>query len=394
MSPRKRSSPFPTNFSKLKREPVPTFFTLLVDHDRPDRQPELRAVTEPSFTDCQCTCEKGVRRFDPEMYVISDGVFALSIMCSSKAATRKAVGFYERIWRLGPPTQTTSRQATLKPLIWKFAKICEHKKILSKVFERRHHFVPYPIIPRCRVDHDGVPLMESDSDLDEKDEKPDEPIILKCQSIFAYTTNINHALIERLEQKLPRNPRNGTSERPGYIYILKSSRIPKMLKIGVTTKDPAVRREQWDRCYPTIQLHAYTSLVPHARLVEDLIHTELLVQGYKEDCSTCKGSKARARSHTEWFKVTEQLAEQVVLRWGKWMGSRPYHPDDRTLAKTWVARLQKAEEKGFRPGVDHILCTEDTWQTFTDMRRPKGGRDDSGAVELTICKKRESPFLD
>jgi hypothetical protein len=167
-----------------------------------------------------------------------------------------------------------------------------------------------------------------------------------------------------------------------------------MLKIGVTTKHPAVRREQWGRCYPAIQLHAYTSQVPYARLVENVIHIELLAQRYTEDCGTCTGTKTRKRSHTEWFKVAEQLAEQVVLRWAKWMGSRPYHTDTRELSRIWVDRLQKAREKGYRPGVDHILCKENTWQNFTDMRRPKGVRDDSGVIELIRCVKKKSPFSD
>jgi hypothetical protein len=105
-----------------------------------------------------------------------------------------------------------------------------------------------------------------------------------------------------------------------------------------------------------------------------------------EDCSSCKGNKVRARSHTEWSKVTEQLAEQVVLRWAKWMGSRPFHADTRKLSQTWADRLKKAREKGYKPGIDHIQSRETTWQNFTDMRRPKGGKDDSGAIELFKCK--------
>jgi hypothetical protein len=111
-----------------------------------------------------------------------------------------------------------------------------------------------------------------------------------------------------------------------------------------------------------------------------------------EECNNCKGDKPRAHFHTEWFKVTEQLAEQAIIRWAKWMGSRPYHTETRSLSLTWADRLKKAREKGYRPGVDHILCKEDTWQNFTDMRRPKGARDDSGAVELIRCENEKSPF--
>ncbi len=234
--------------------------------------------------------------------------------------------------------------------------------------------------------------MQADSDSDAENEEPDRCAFSNEQALYPWTTIINNALVEKLEQKLPRNPRGPTSEMAGYIYLLKSHRIAGMLKIGVTTKNPAVRREQWDRCYPSIQLHAYTSLVPHARLVEHLIHTELLAQRYKEDCSSCKGSKARARSHTEWFKVTESLAEQTVIRWAKWMGSRPFHTDTRMLSLAWRNRLHKARENAYRPAVDHFLSTENTWQHFTDMPRSKDARDDSGVVELIRCTVGNSPF--
>jgi hypothetical protein len=208
---------------------------------------------------------------------------------------------------------------------------------------------PYPIIPRSWLDDDGFPLMESDLDSDNEDENPDEPVIPDIQATFPYNTVINNALMEKIGHKLPRDPKKPPNEMPGHIYILKSSRIPDILKISVTNNDPAVRRHQWDRCYPTIQLHAHTSQVPYAKLVESLNHTELLAQRYVEDCNNCREGKIRARSHTKWFKVAEQLAEQVVMRWARWMGSRPYHPDTRELSLVWVRRLKKALEKGYRP---------------------------------------------
>jgi hypothetical protein len=86
---------------------------------------------------------------------------------------------------------------------------------------------------------------------------------------------INDELIAKLLQKLPRSRKVPTSEMSWYIYILENPRIPGYLKIGATTKDPVVRREQWDRYYPTIELHAYTSKVPYASLVEGIRHNDL-----------------------------------------------------------------------------------------------------------------------
>ena len=379
---------------RIKQKPVPTLLTLFVDQDRPASQPGLPAVTRYSLEDCECTCEKALRRFDPDpsKYVVSDGIFALSIICCTRAALERAVDAYKAIYNLGPSTQTTSRRVNLREQICGFANKCEHRKIV----ERPHHFVPYPIIPRCRMDCDGVPIMEIDSDSDsgEEDEKLDEFVNSSCQALFPYNSTINNALIKKLCQKLPRSPAGPESEMEGHIYILKSVLMPDMVKIGVTTKDPDVRREQWHRCYPTIKLLAYTSRVVYAKLVESLIHTELLAQRYMEECSTCKDKKARPRSHTEWFRVTEELARQAVIRWAKWMGTRPYHTDTRMLSLTWHKRLQRFQERGYRPGVDHIPCKEKTWQDFTDMRRPTGTRDGSGAIKLITHNNGMSPFSD
>jgi hypothetical protein len=113
MSPRKPVNPVSVELKKLKREPVPTFFTLLVDQDKPNSQPELKFVADNSFADCECSCEAALQRFNPEKEVISDTVFAVSIMCSTRAAVKRAVNAYEEIFKLEPPTQTTDRQ---KPL--------------------------------------------------------------------------------------------------------------------------------------------------------------------------------------------------------------------------------------------------------------------------------------
>jgi T5orf172 domain len=131
------------------------------------------------------------------------------------------------------------------------------------------------------VDSDGFPVTESNTDSDDfyeradkGDEEADAPVSANSPAINPRRT-INDKLIAKLLQKLPRSRRVPTSERSGYIYILKSPRTPGYLKIGVTTKDPVVRREQWDRCYSIIELHAYTSKVPYASFEERMIHNDL-----------------------------------------------------------------------------------------------------------------------
>ncbi len=128
MSPRK---PVPVDpelakLRKLKREPAPTFFTLLVDQDKPDRKPELRFITKPSFAGCECNCDHALKRFHPSRNVISDGVFSFSIMCSTKAGVKRIVGFYEEMGKLQSLMESTSRQGARKLLVFQFAEQCEH----------------------------------------------------------------------------------------------------------------------------------------------------------------------------------------------------------------------------------------------------------------------------
>jgi hypothetical protein len=148
MRPKKPVDPVSDKLRKLKKNPVSTYFTLLIDHDRPDSQPKLQFVTQDRFADCKCSCEKAKQRFEPSKHVISDVIFALSIMCSTHAVVTRVVREYEKIRKLKSPTQTKSRQVALKPLIIHFARTCEHRKILRKVVERPHHFVAYSMVLR------------------------------------------------------------------------------------------------------------------------------------------------------------------------------------------------------------------------------------------------------
>ena len=380
---------------KLEKEPAPTTLTLFVDQDRLNSLPGRHAVTKHSLADRECSCEKALLRFKASNYSPSDGTFTLSVKCSTKAAMMRAFYVYNEIRRLGQPTQQNVKEPkTLRGLICEFAALCEHRKAMFRKPEPRPTFNPYPVIPRCRMDNEGVPILGSDLDSDGENDKPHQHIVPNGHALFAYNTVINDAFIEKLLQKLPRNRKDSTSENPGYIYILKSPQIPDYLKIGVTADDPAVRRKQWDRCYPEIQLHAHTSEIPNAKLVETLIHIELLAQRHTGHCSKCKGNKTHGRSRTERFRITEQLADQIIAPWARWMCSRPYQADTRTLSQTWVNRLEKVRGKGYRPGVDDLLFAGDTWSAFTDMRRTRGVLDESGAFKLTRCKDGKSPFSD
>jgi hypothetical protein len=89
MRPKKPIDPVSDKLRELEKKPVSTYFTLFIDQDRPDSQPKLQFITRHSFADCKCSCEKAKQRFEPSKYVISDVIFALSIMCSTHAVVTR-----------------------------------------------------------------------------------------------------------------------------------------------------------------------------------------------------------------------------------------------------------------------------------------------------------------
>ena len=90
----------------------------------------------------------------------------------------------------------------------------------------------------CRVNIDDDPRKDPDPGSDDEREEPEEGVYTNRHAIFAQTLDFDGALVHGLEQKLPQSTKHPPSQNSGYVYILKSTCIPNMLKISVTTTDP------------------------------------------------------------------------------------------------------------------------------------------------------------
>ncbi len=183
--------------------------------------------------------------------------------------------------------------------------------------------------------------------------------------------NIRKVLRQRVKPVSPRQKRFNL----GYVYIMATDCSPGFVKIGSSKENPYVRRKQLEECFQGIHVLANTKRpIPHAQKVEKLVHAELLSHSRWIDCSRC------GKEHREWFEISAELAEQVVFRWSAWMASSPCDPDG-NLNDIWSNRLQDRFIAKLVPAVDHIHSS-DSWQTWTDTRRPDGASDFSSLVSI------------
>ena len=108
--PREQANdPILAKLSKLKRNPVPTFFTLSVYQDRPGTQPELDIATKSDFVDYRCSYEKARPRASIHRNLSYQTISPLYQSCSTTAAVKRAVSIYQEFCKLELRDQTTSR---------------------------------------------------------------------------------------------------------------------------------------------------------------------------------------------------------------------------------------------------------------------------------------------
>ena len=122
----------------------------------------------------------------------------------------------------------------------------------------------------------------------------------------------------------------------GYVYILRSNLdfdALSMLKIGFSKYHPEHRAHELASCLPAPEIVAHTPLMPHAKRVESLIHTELVASRKVRACGQC-GS-----DHQEWFAISHADSREIVIRWSKWILRQPYI--DGKLSEEWQSYLQQ-----------------------------------------------------
>lgn len=344
---------------------IPTIIALIFDQDNeaPQAFPSLMTETQLDLSSADCNCKKALRRFHPEQNIISDGIFELRIICKSIASVTAAIRLQHE------HSDASAVQSRKLPEIRRFcfalAACCDcSKDIIVQV--KSPPASPEPIRDFERFDPQPGPPTVPNASLDRK--------------------RINKALAQCISKPLKRLMKEGT-QRPGHMYILSTPSMPNHLKIGYSRRHPQVRFQELTQCYKSATLVAFTSVIPQALRVEQLVHAELALQRYVDKCGKCN------TNHGKWFAVSRELAIQVIRRWAVWLACQPYE-DSGVLGTLWTGRLRPGLIVSLRPGVDHFTSREGTWQTWVDQRRVRGKMDYSDIVEITEPKEVKSPFVD
>ncbi|KAH7357554.1 hypothetical protein BKA66DRAFT_595273 [Pyrenochaeta sp. MPI-SDFR-AT-0127] len=132
----------------------------------------------------------------------------------------------------------------------------------------------------------------------------------------------------------PLNPNELKTHGMGYVYVLRdqmgASTIGE-LKIGFSKFHPEHRAHELARCLARPEVISHTPLLPHAKRLESIIHTELQAVRKIQPCPKCE------HNHQEWFIVSHLDSREVVFRWSRWILQRPYV--DGKLTDKWKAYL-------------------------------------------------------
>ncbi len=114
-------------------------------------------------------------------------------------------------------------------------------------------------------------------------------------------------------------------DKDGFIYIYWFPANLGHIKIGVTTRSPEKRLQEWknqcghepDLVYPILQEDMQR--VPHAFRVETIVQAELRkFQRLEVKCDVCH------KKHREWFEKSALDAIAAVRKWSAWVRNEPY----------------------------------------------------------------------
>ena len=130
----------------------------------------------------------------------------------------------------------------------------------------------------------------------------------------------------------------------GYVYILRATLdidALSVLKIGFSKYHPEHRAHELGSCLSGPEVVAHTPLIPHAKRVESLIHTELVANRKVRACGQC------GLDHGEWFTISHAESRKIVIRWSEWILRQPYI--DGKLSEEWQSYLQKQHFVSAKP---------------------------------------------
>jgi hypothetical protein len=130
-----------------------------------------------------------------------------------------------------------------------------------------------------------------------------------------------------LLRRILTKPLTARGSHTGYIYTYWSRPNFGLVKIGLTSREPRARIEQWERkckhkaesLIPEDQQHEFK--VQNVYRVEALVHAELRDVRRKE--VVCKGC---GRTHMEWFATNREHALRVIKKFVDAMKKDLYEP--------------------------------------------------------------------
>ncbi|KAK4888696.1 hypothetical protein LTR27_012435 [Elasticomyces elasticus] len=150
-------------------------------------------------------------------------------------------------------------------------------------------------------------------------------------------------------------PLDSDDVHDGYVYAYGVEGNDGFIKIGYTRRRIVERLHEWSfHCnrrtkllYPSnaaidpgatpsdasvAELGTPTTLVPHARRVEALCHAELDHRRIRIYCNGC------LKQHIEWFDVSAEEVIAIIMKWSKWMATRPYKILSLKSGPKWVLK--------------------------------------------------------
>ncbi len=134
----------------------------------------------------------------------------------------------------------------------------------------------------------------------------------------------------------------GTQDRdPGHLYAFTRAGDERYIKIGYTADIVASRMEGWgnDCKYTPIVRHESQAMVPNAKRVEKLVHTDLELRSLRRRESWCRTNTECSKSHGEWFEIPEVEATHCIEYWSKWMTIHKPYDSNGHLKDQWIVTI-------------------------------------------------------
>lgn len=146
----------------------------------------------------------------------------------------------------------------------------------------------------------------------------------------------------------------------GGIYIFSAHvHCPGHLKVGKTYRDPAKRREEWEKCkVPLIEVEDLNAdPFNHYDVVETLLQAELWNARRQYKCTACK------KTHNEWFETDTATVLKVITRWRTWLVREEPFDEELKLTPYWQWKVALAKKEATSVNWDDWVQSS-AWERF------------------------------